>query len=465
MAMLQYDVNSITQRLVTRLKSKASFAELLPFSTNMRILESFSEELSDLANYGEFLTRENTWTLARDRSSLLASEAIHRYNAHRKIGASGNIRVGMSDLIQSLDWSNSSTYAIGDTVYYSDILYTAILASTNKIPLSNPTYWTAINISPSSNVDIPQWTVFSDAAGTYKFTTFAASFLQTSQNYIDVAVIQGTPQTFNYTAQGIANEEITVPFAGIENTYYEVWVNGVQWTEILALLDASSTSTNFETEDAVDFQSLFIKFGDDTYGKKLTVSDSVVFKYISTLGVSGNINSSNIITKLVSTLRYISTGSVADAKCTNIDPLVGGVDEEDIESIRLNAPRIFQAGDRASSYNDYTSIILNTFSFVDKVVVWGAYETNLDAGVDPWTPIPAEENVVHVAAISQALTNLTTDQKYQISLGINNYKSPTDIVTYEDCRFVGLIFNTTAYVSNTTFSEFNYQGYKKIVKN
>lgn len=452
--MLSWDFDSIQARLINRLRSKTSWATVLPESTNARLLDSFAEEFADLANYGEYNTRENTWTLARNRSSLLAVEAIHRYNAYRKIGASGTIRVAVSDAIQSQDWIDTSSYNTDDIVYYNDVLYTSLTDSNiGNTPSSSPSNWELTDIKPLDTLDIPQWSVFGDESGTYKFTTYSANFLSTSENFTDVNVIQGTPQSYTYIVNDLVTEnlEITIDTPNIENTYYEVWVNDVLWTEVDSLLDASGTATNYETEDSIDFQKLYLKFGNDTYGKKLSFGDEVVFRYISTLGVAGNINSTNIIVKVVSTLRY-SGGSVASAECTNIDPLSGGKNEEDIESIRNNAPKIFESGERASNYDDYKAIILNNFSFTSKVAVWGSYEISIDAGQNPWEFDPTQENVVHVGVVSSSYENLTNQQKYNISSGINAYKSPTDIVVYEDIRFVNIIFNTVAYVSNTTYT-------------
>lgn len=41
-------------------------------------------------------------------------------------------------------WSSSVAYVINDSVAYNGVLYKCIKASTNNIPSSSPTYWTAI---------------------------------------------------------------------------------------------------------------------------------------------------------------------------------------------------------------------------------------------------------------------------------------------------------------------------------
>lgn len=447
----QWDAISIRDRITDRLRAKINFADILYYSANLRLIDSFAEELADLANYDEYLTREATWKLARNRSSLLASQAVHQYAAHRKNGASGTIRVAVSEDIGSSDWVETTEYNANDIVYYEDVLYVASQTTTGDQPDESPTYWDLLDISPTVAVSIPKWTVFSDETGDYKFTSYSTESLNPGENFVDVDVVQGTPQTYTVTATGISNEEFLLEVADIENNRFELYVNSVLWTKVDSLLEYTATDTVYTIENLIDFSGLYLKFGNDSYGKKLSNGDIVEFYYVSTDGSDGNVTSAGVISTIDSTL-YDANGDTVTAYCRNMDTLSGGEDEEDIESIRLNAPKIFQTGDRASSSSDYTAIIDRDFSFVLKSIVWGAYEVNIDAGNDPWTFIDSEENVVHVAAISQSEENLTTEQKELISEGLNEYKAPTDIVTFEDVRFLNLAFKVVAYVSDTSYT-------------
>jgi hypothetical protein len=445
-----WDVDSIKNRIVARLQSKVSWANILYYSANMRLISAISEEIADLANYDEYLTRETTWSLARNRSSLLAMEAIHKYAAHRKIGAFGTVRVGVSTAITSSTWLATTNYTTGQIIYYNDILYTALQNSINQQPDIATTYWVLTNIAPTVNVDIPKWTVFSDSTGTYKFTSYITENLTTSDNFIDIDVVEGLPKSVTYTASGIDNEEFILDESDIENSRFELYVNNVLWTNVTSLLEQASTTLAYEIENKLDFTGIYIKFGNDIYGKKLSTGDIVKFYYVSTSGILGNVESSNVINTIDSSLYDVNNTKVT-AYCTNTDSLQGGKDEEDIEQVRLNAPKIFQTGDRASSYTDYPAII-NTFSFVKKSSVWGAYEYNIDRNQSPWTFIAAEENVVHVAGINQSDSNFDTTQKLSISSGINSYKAPTDILQFETVKFLNLAFRTTAYISNRSYT-------------
>lgn len=45
------------------------------------------------------------------------------------------------------EWSSASSYAIGDSVIYSSIIYRAILSGSNKQPNLQPTYWAALSVA------------------------------------------------------------------------------------------------------------------------------------------------------------------------------------------------------------------------------------------------------------------------------------------------------------------------------
>jgi hypothetical protein len=496
MSTYDFSFDSVKSRITNNLKSKASFANILTFGVNSRIIDAVSEEISDLAQYAENLTIENKWSLARNLSSLMTFENIDRYSAHRKKGAIGKIRFGVDPLINSLEWLSTTTYIINDVVYSQDdiLFYSLVNSNLNHEPplqwldltsynlgnfvyyngllyqslsgsnlgnqpdltpskwtvVTDDTYWTLKDISNAKTIGINKYTTVSDVGGNYKFVTTYSDSLVAGENYIDIDVVQGTAKTFSVIAAGTDNEEFTLSVSNIENDYFDLYVNGVLWTRVNNLLEYEATDKVYEIENMIDFSGVYLKFGNDIYGKKLTSGDTIIFYYVATDGIDGNISSIDIIKK-IQTILYDVDSTKVTAYCTNRETLAGGLDYEDIESIRLNAPKITQAGDRASNISDY-QIIINGFNFVLKNIVWGAYEYNIDHGFDPWTYIAIEENVVHVAAISTAGSNLNTAQKLLISAGINEYKSPTDIVTFETVRFLNIAFRSIVYVSNTSYT-------------
>ena len=83
----------------------------------------------------------------------------------------------------------------------------------------------------------------------------------------------------------------------IENSIFDVTVNNEVFTRVDSILEADSGSEKvFELENFKDFSGVRLKFGNDVFGKKLNSGDVVVFKFIQTDGLSGNVYSKNSIT-------------------------------------------------------------------------------------------------------------------------------------------------------------------------
>jgi len=447
---MQFDVDSIKTRLINTLRSKASWAKILFYSTNQRLIDTMAEGLAELARYDEYLTRETKWTLSLNRSSLTTQSKVVGYTAHRKIGSSGILRIGIDTAIGSETWISTKTFKTGDTVYYNDILYKSIQDSNlNKQPDTEVLWWSLLDIKPSNTVLIPKYSVFSDSAS-LKMTNINTENLTTTDNFIDIEVIQGIPKSTTAIAQGDIYEEIDVNNVSIENSEYEIYVNGVLWTEISDLrLTADGTAKNYEISNKIDFSGITLKFGNDTFGKKLEIGDVVLFKYVETLGVSGNISTVGVIDTVESTI-YDSVSSIVDLKCYNLQQFDGGTDEETIENIRTMGSNVFQTGDRAVSKLDWKTILLQN-NFIQNAVVWGEYEYNIDNGNIPGTYVSVQENVVHISAYTPSGTQLSSSQKDSIRSYLNDYKAPTDIPQFTDVEFINLTFNSTVYISDRSY--------------
>lgn len=400
---MTFDYESVRDRLIETLQSKSSWAEILPFSTNRRLLDTIAEGIAELGSYDDYLTREQKWDLAQNLSSLLTNSRFLGYDAHRKIGATGNIRISVSSSFDS---------------------------------------------TPSKIVVIPKWTRFSNGDD-IEFTTTATENMLTTDNYLDVAVVQGIPKTETFIAAGDNYEEVEIVNDSFENVYYDIEVNSVEWTEVDDLNNYGSTDTVYTLKNKTDFSGVDIRFGNNIFGKKLSAGDTVTVKYVETLGIEGNVSSTGIVTTVESTIYDIDSDEVT-IYCTNTARLDGGQDEESVSDIRTNGINTFQAGEKAVTKNDY-KIKIEEKSYVQNSVTWGAYETNIIANNDPWTFIASTENVIKISAFTPAGEQLTTSQKTEIIEYLNPYKPPEDIVQFQDVDFILLAFNIDAYVSDDSY--------------
>jgi len=405
MATAYFDYDSIRERLISRLRAKESWKNILFNSTNARLIDVFAEELAYDMQYDEMLTTEAKWNLAQQMSSIMSETDFFNYYPYRKIGSFGNIRVSSS-------------------------------------PTFNSTYGTTIAI--------PKWSVFSTDTG-IDFVCSESTSLSIYDNYVEVPVSQGTPKSATFTAVGAEYETFQINNSSVENSIMDVYVNGLKWTQVDYIREAeNSYSQVYVVKTLKDLSGVTVSFGNDYFGQKLKEGDIVLVQYLETLGSEGNIDSSNVITTVTSTI-YDINDNVVTVYCTNNSAISGGKDYEDIESIRAKAPRAYSTGDRAINKDDYKSIIEN-FSYVEKATVWGETEINEDEENIPGTYISTAENMVYVSAVTTSGGILTDDEKNDILTVLNSKKPPTDIISFQNPVFTYLVFNTNASVTDTSYA-------------
>jgi hypothetical protein len=421
MPMLRYDYDSVLARLKERILQKLDGQNILLFSTNAAWLEAVAEEFDDLSLYDEFLTRENVWDTARGVSSIMKQVNFFNYKPHRKIGSTGLIRV-----------STSKTFD-GNWAY---------------------------------NISLQKFTQFS--GGGLTFLTKESNFMPMSANYIDVEVIQGelTRKTIDITQsafpapKGAMYARLIIEDPDIENSLYEVKVNGEVWTEVDDVRLAVQTSDPakakvYSLRSLSDYAGIVIAFGNNMFGKSLAWGDVIEFAYLKSKGNDGNILSAGIVNTVDSAITD-EIGSGVVLYCRNPSALTGGQGYEALADIKVNAPRSFQTGNRAISSYDYQSIIRKTGT-VDRVMVWGEKEINEDNGDPPGTFVPAAENLIYITGFTvdqQTLTGMIITEANQeiIREFLNDKKGATDILQFVDTQFVYIDFKPVVWMPNNVYT-------------
>ena len=403
MAKIQFDYDSIMQRLITYLASTSSWASFLDYGTIDNVLASIANEMAYEIQYSEYNCIENFWNMARNRSSLLQMSPMHGYIVPRKQASSGTLRISTS-----------------------------------------PTF----NSSYDKNITIPKFFQFS---GNNIFVCADDDYtLNAGENSTDINCVQGEVKTVSFLAEGIQYEEKTILDDSIDNSFFVLTVNGTEWKSVDSLFLYGSTDKVYQIRTLSDLSGITIRFGNDIFGKKVTKNDQITFKYISTLGSNGNIFSSDIITT-VESQAFDSNGNAVKLYCTNTSKFVGGVDYPSIEYIREVSPKVYQTGQRASSRDDYYTI-LKQINYLSKISVWGAYEKLKDENKDPWDFIPSEENVIHLALLDSAYEVITTAQKNAIIDTIHNLCDPTDLIQFENVSKIPMVFHIEGTIINSSYT-------------
>ena len=269
----------------------------------------------------------------------------------------------------------SSVVSKAKEIGYFPKQYTGSVSSLDiSIDLSTET-------TPPTNVTIPKGTKFTglyENGESYTFSSDATYILPNIGGNIyseNINIVQGTyvKDFFTYDSntpsskmilsnRKIDTNEMTVvvrDFAGSSNIVeYKLETN---------ITSATSTSLIYFLQEESDGR-IRIMFGNGTIGRQLLDGEVVEVTYLVTEGSKAN-QISNF-----SVNNNIDNWASNRFKISNVVKSSGGDDRENIEEIRINAPKNYQTQNRCVTVQDYRSIILREVSNISSVNVWGGEE-------------------------------------------------------------------------------------------
>lgn len=225
------------------------------------------------------------------------------------------------------------------------------------IPKGSP--FTSLVKNQAFTFTLPETTVVTSSNTTYTFDAYIYEgiFLQ------DVFVVSETTEFPKYK---ISNKNVDTTSVSV--TVYEDGSEvGESFTAVETLLDLDSSSKIFFMQ-AVDDGYYEILFGDDFFGRKPKLGSTIVIDYRISNGTLAN------GCKLFS-VDFDPTDSNELTNTPTITTLANsadGLEAQDIESIRVYAPRYFATQQRAVAADDYSSLVLGKFTgTIDDVTVYG----------------------------------------------------------------------------------------------
>lgn len=252
----------------------------------------------------------------------------------------------------------------------------------NYVPRSAKSSQAQVNVRfPQSNLSvlsIPFATKFSGKSGngTFQYTTnqsyvlyptggsFQANLMIYEGTYFsDAFVVDDSieAQRFILTNDGIDTDSLTVVLSendGQSNTL-------LTRADSLYGLTPNSAVYFLQASDDTRYE---IVFGDGVLGRK-PLNNSVVFADYRVS--SGTVADGSTNFTLDDNLGPINGIGSISPTITVLSPGSGGAIAESIESIRFNAPRHYQTQNRAITVSDYKNLILNNFTEVKSVNVFG----------------------------------------------------------------------------------------------
>lgn len=143
--------------------------------------------------------------------------------------------------------------------------------------------------------------------------------------------------------------------------------SNTDWLAATSLLDANQNSEVFFIQAADDDKYELI-FGDDITSKALVNQNLVKATYrVSSTDLASGADT------------FKSAGNIAgfsNVVVTTASSALGGSEREDLASIKLNAPRFFQAQERAVTSSDYKTILQIEFPEIQAIAVFGGENLN-----------------------------------------------------------------------------------------
>jgi len=248
--------------------------------------------------------------------------------------------------------------------------------STTSASITGTLLLTVAN-APTS-VTIPEFTEFTGSIDgvSYKFLNVNSKTIFSSAGVFSdsITLKEGTLITTRYTVVSAdADQRFLIPNSRIDTTTLNVTVlnSAVDsttrtFTPSENLVELDSTSLVYfiqETEDGL----YELKFGDDIFGTALDNGNILVIRYLVSNGALAND---------INALTYSDTiTNVTAATFTAADPATGGSARETVAQIKFNAPKSYEAQNRAVTAEDYKALLLSQAT-VDSVVVWGGEDND-----------------------------------------------------------------------------------------
>jgi hypothetical protein len=305
--------------------------------------------------------------------------------------------------------------------------------STTSASITGTLLLTVAN-APSS-VTIPEYTEFNGSIDgvAYKFLNVNSKTIFSNAGVFSdtITLKEGTLITTRYTVvTADADQRFLIPNSRVDTTTLNVTVLNSSvdsttrtFTPSENLVELNATSLVYfiqETEDGL----YELKFGDGVFGTALSNGNILVIRYLVSNGALAND---------INALTYADTiTNVTAATFTAADPATGGSARESIAQIKFNAPKSYEAQNRAVTAEDYRALLLAQPT-VDSVVVWGGEDND-----------PPTYGKVFIAVKPVTGSVLTATEKLNL---ISSVIAPKKILTVQteivDPEYIYISISTT----------------------
>jgi hypothetical protein len=283
------------------------------------------------------------------------------------------------------------------------------------------------------SIVVPKNTLFTTTinGASYKFVTPQTYTISANNSggFADfVRITEGEPLTHRYIFNRTSNTSFVLPNDNVDTTSIavQVTVGGNNQNYVLAddVMTSNSSSQIFFVEADIN-KKYKVSFGDGVLGKLPATGSIVTVAYRVCNGTATNgANSFTIVGSNLSGQTGVTVVPIGRAS--------GGAAIEDIESVRFNAPRLYETQNRSVTAQDYERILLRDNPDIQAISVWGGEEN-----------VPPIYGKVFVAAKPKNTTVFSTGRKAEIVANIRKYNVQSIDVEVTDPTYLYIIPSIT----------------------
>ena len=420
----ELDFEDIRTNLKAYLSSQDQFKDYDYEGSAMAVLlDLLSYNTHYNAYYLNMIANEMFLDTAQQRDSVVSRAKELGYTPYSSVGASANVQLTFSGVDTSLPQivvPKNSKF----TTRIDDISYTFVTDDNYVIQNSSDTFSQAVTIKEGTPV-------------THRFTVDASK----KQRFI------------------LPNENVDISsiVVNVQDSVNDTTIT--EFTRATNIEQVFSTSPIYFVEEATDRQYEIV-FGNGVLGKAVKNGNVVIVDYLVCNGEEAN-RASTFAKSSLTLEDNISYDSVA---VTTNKIALGGKFQEDSESIKFNAPKIYQTQNRLVVASDYQRLILAENQDLQSAIAYGGEEAD-----------PPVYGKVYIATKPYGEDYITTARKKTLRSSILNrttlsidpviidadftYLIPT-IMTYYDRNKTALgvkIIESRVREAIKTFSESNLE--------
>lgn len=318
------------------------------------------------------------------------------------------------------------------------------------LPKSSTSAKATININVSNITGNPglfaieAYTPFTTSIDGSAFTFYNMSPLVAQNDggiykFTNVVIAEGVPLRQSYVVSDTAKYVISNKNCDISSLLVNVYDSPTsdvktkfkQASDIIAVKATDDVYFIKEIEDG----KYEIQFGNGRIGTAINNGNMIVLDYL--VSNSSAANGARVFNSSLGGTSSIVTLAIS----------AGGDAQEPLDDIKFNAPRLYNANNRAVTSEDYRSLLIANFPNISSINVWG--------GDDNLPPVYGK---VFISVLPKYNEVLTTAEKNTIKNDIlKSRKTITIVPEFVDPFYLNIKLNTTIYYNSDVTSKTSHE--------